>query len=126
MSERAGPLAPVIDDLKLFLTRFLLHRQLIRHQRKIPTSNNNGAACHCDSGKAVDRAVIREDISKGHRVRGWELAANIGDDNWVPTPYKWGKPFSSNGVRGESIGPSIFRKLMVVLVDEQSSPFTGT
>ena len=48
------------------------------------------------AGKTVDRAVIREDISKGHRVRGWNLAANVGG-KWVPTPYKWGSLQSSNG-----------------------------
>ena len=52
----------------------------------------------------MDRVVIREDISKGHRVRGWELAANIGGQ-WL---------LSSNGTGVGNRFTAVFDKALPV------------
>jgi hypothetical protein len=59
----------------------------------------------------VDRVVIREDISKGHRVRGWNLAANVGGQ-WVPTPYNWGSLLNSNGTGVGNRFTAVFNKAL--------------
>lgn len=59
----------------------------------------------------MDRVVIREDISKGHRVRGWSLAANVGG-RWVPTPYNWGSLLSSNGTGVGNRFTAVFNKAL--------------
>lgn len=55
--------------------------------------------------------MIREDISKGHRVRGWSLAAHIGGQ-WVPTPYNWGSLLSSNGTGVGNRFTAVFNKAL--------------